>query len=174
MSDSFEISWTIACQAPLSPGFPRFGIKCWGGTQYDLFQVTSPESYHLIILPRLLSSHAIIKMRQEIVSHQRSKHTRLHLHRKLWFIASRFITALARLTESHTWGLVVQWGTHCSCFKALHGWDMHPGSPMGTATHMETPDIWAINTQCVYREIPNWALLLEEILVMVDHTVHFN
>ena len=37
---------------------PRFRIKCRGGTQCDLFQVTSPESYHLIILPRLSSSHA--------------------------------------------------------------------------------------------------------------------
>lgn len=38
----------------------------------------------------------------------------------------------------------------------------------------ENPDVWAINTQCVYREIPSWDLLLEEILDMIPHTIHFN
>ena len=56
----------------------------------------------------------IIKIQQEIVSRQRSQHTRLHVRRKLWFIASCFITAPAGLTESHTWGLVVQCEEHTS------------------------------------------------------------
>ena len=54
----------------------------------------------------------IIKIQQEIVSRQRSQHTRLHVRRKLWFIASCFITAPAGLTESHTRGLVVQCEEH--------------------------------------------------------------
>ena len=32
MSDSFVIPWTIACQAPLSMGFPR--RECWSGLQF--------------------------------------------------------------------------------------------------------------------------------------------
>lgn len=33
---------------------------------------------------------------------------------------------------------------------------MHAGSPKHTAPHMETLDVWAINTQHVYRGVPNW------------------
>lgn len=82
----------------------------------------------------------------------------------------------ARLTESHTLGLqeCSVGKTLYSCLEALHVLDVHPGPPKHTAAHMETLDGWPINTQCVYREIPSWDLLLEEILDMIQHTIHFN
>lgn len=42
------------------------------------------------------------------------------------------------------------------------------------ATRVETPDGWAVSTQCVYREIPNWALPAGRHTGYGEHTVHFN
>ena len=68
MSDSFAVSWTIACQAPLSMGFPR--QEYWSGLPFLLQGIFLTQVLNSHLLHWQVDYLALSHLRRHTIQHK--------------------------------------------------------------------------------------------------------